>query len=227
MFCTNCGKELGPDVCFCTSCGAKVTEGSAAKPMAGNGGEPMPAPQGESRHEASFGYDAYGEAILNYIKKNPPTTKNVAVEDAITNRLLADYQIKAEEHPYIVINKRNLLCNLRNYGLVITDRGIHYRALGEGFFKNARILFAKVKDVFVDWHAIRHFQVGELDDDYSLDNPAYLGHCFEINHKSIGLVRMGTGIRCDDKVTELLNGLSSAMVEAGLLNDLPTEYEWQ
>ena len=226
MFCTNCGKELGQDVCFCTSCGAKITERGAGGSLSGNGGKPILA-HGESKCEASFGYDVYGETVSNYIKRNPPTTKNIVVGDAITNRLLADYQIGAGEYPHIVANKRHFLCNLRNYGLVITDRGIHYRALGEGGFRNARILFAKVKDIFVDWHAIRHFQVGELDDDYSLDNPAYVGHRFEINHKSVGLVRMGSGICFDDKVTAFLNGLSTAMVEAGLLKDLPTEYEWQ
>ena len=221
MFCSNCGKELVPGGCFCTSCGAKVAEGCAVKPTAGNDGATAPA-QGESKRVESFGCDAYGEAISNYIKQNPPTTKNIAVGDAITARLIADYQLKPGEKPYAVINKRHFLCNLGNYGLVITDRGIHYRALGEGILQDLRALFCQAKCGFVKWDQVEHFQVGTYE-----GLRAYDGHTFEINHKNIGLVRMGTGIRCDDKVTAFLNGLSTAMVEAGLLKDLPTEYEWQ
>lgn len=221
MFCTTCGNEIASDASFCTFCGVKVAKWDAVNPMAGNGGAST-IEQGEGKNKESFGYDDYGGAILNYIKQNPPETKAVFIGDAITPRLLADYQLKPGERPYAVVNKRHLLYNLRNYGLVITDRGILYRALGDGILQDLRVLFCQAKCGFVKWNSVEHFQVGTYDGFW-----AYYGHMFEINHKSVGLVRMGVGMCCDDKVTEFLNGLSVAMVEAGLLKDLPTEYECQ
>lgn len=219
MFCTHCGKELLPNACFCSSCGARVAAGCAADSKSVEEAKPEVV-QGESMCKEEPCRAAYGETILDYIRGNPPGTRNVAVGDAITSRLLADYRLGPDERPYAVVNKRNVFFNLRNYGLVITNRGIHYRALKGG--SDFEILFMKAKVGFVDWYEMHHFQVGDYDGFRS-----YVGHTFEINHESVGLVRMGTGVCCDDRVTSFLNGLSTAMVEAGLLKDLPTEYDCQ
>ena len=225
MFCTNCGREISSNASFCTFCGTKVAAEGVRKPVPAVSAEAEPDEKETALHDCIHddcqGSITYGTVISDYIARNPSTSKSVLVGGAITSERLADFHLKPGEHPYVVINKlRNpyisiLFCPRRN-GLVITDCGIHYRSWGHGLIKLG------LKVGFVDWNDVQHFQVGEYDGGY-----AYNGHTFEINHQSIGLVRMGTSVCCDDKVTEFLNGLSVAMVEAHLLKDMPTEYCWQ
>ena len=71
---------------------------------------------------------------------------------------------------------------------------------------------------------IKTMEIAEHDTCYGT---AYVGHELRINDKTVGYVRMGTGISLDEKAIVFLNSLFNDMALKGLLEKQVGSYAWQ
>lgn len=164
------------------------------------------------------------KVIQDYIVRKGHAPKGIFTAVSNNDAALKDYKITVDEHPLILVNKKKFLMNGKNNGLLITDRGIHFRVFPRAFFTSITMIWKKPIEGFSSFEQMRHFQIGEHD---ACFGTAYVGHNLEIDHMVKGLVRMGTGIEYSEEIIEYINGLAEYLVSKHILLDSPQEYAWQ
>lgn len=94
--------------------------------------------------------------------------------------------------------------NLSNYGLVITNFGIHFNC-GKDHFLAGMLMFPRGGNGFINYDDLTSLEFDELM--VGTFGTSYDGHQLYINKESMGIIRMGNGIEEDTPVLEFTKKL--------------------